>query len=236
LAEEVNKIEQSFQSIQSGKTLSSDEIIVINDAVSKIKNLRSLNTKMPSFIYDDAANGFVNYYNSQYKAWNTKDAIHRGYGEYKTRNIDIFYDGKVFAQGRTENEMLRKFTKEAKEELENILKSLVKANDILEDFIPELIVQFHSYYDDFIDQVGEDIEQFLRSKKIPSLHDSSEFWTALIEQKGKPRSKGETYTGNVCQIWQQKLESSPSFGQCLKKSAEDHWTELVNQVLAFFGE
>jgi hypothetical protein len=236
LIEDVNKIEQSFQSIQSGKTLSNDEIVVINDAVSKIKNLRDLGGKIPSFIYDDAANGFVNYYHTQYKAWNTKHAIHRNYGVYLTRNIDVFYDGKVFAEGRNENEMLRRFTKEVKEELEDILKSLVKANYILEDFIPELIIQFHSYYDDFIDQVGEDIEQFLLSEKIPPRHDSSEFWAALIDQKGKPRSKGETYTSNVRQIWQQQLESSPSFGQCLKKSAEKHWTELVNQVLAFFGE
>ncbi|MBE9176774.1 hypothetical protein IQ225_18265 [Synechocystis salina LEGE 06155] len=236
LLAEVPKIEHSFQSILSGKTLTKEETEAIEEAVHKIESLRNLGSKIPSFVYEDSANGFVQYYNAQYKAWNTKHAIHRNYGLYGPRNIDIFYDARIFVEGRSENDMLRKFTKEAKGELEQALNSLVEANNILEEFLPELIREFYAFYDNFIDQVGEDIEQFLLATKFAPLDCSSEFWMALIEQKGKPREKGETYTGNVCQIIELQLESPPSFSQYLKKQAESHWKELVNNVLKFFGK
>jgi hypothetical protein len=43
--------------------------------------------------------------------------LNRRFGIYDARNIDIYYDARIVAEGRSEDEMLKKFTKEAKQKL-----------------------------------------------------------------------------------------------------------------------
>ena len=139
LQDEVQAIQASFQRIKEGKTLTDREVDVIQDAIQKIKNLRDLGSRVPGFVYEEFINNFISYYHNNYCAWNTKHAIHRRFGFYDPKNINIYYDARIVAEGLSEDEMLRKFTKEAKEDLENILNNLTEANETLEEFIPELI-------------------------------------------------------------------------------------------------
>lgn len=236
LLEEVEAIQESFHKIKEGETLTEQEVEAIRNAIQKIKNLRDLGQRVPSFVYDEFIDNYISYYNNKYHAWNTKHAIHRRFGIYDERNIDIYYDARIVAEGIDENEMLKKFTKEAKQNLEDILNELKMVNEALETFIPELINQLNAFYDDFIEQVGLDVEKFLYSEKLSPQSTESDFWMALINEKGKQRPKGERYGDNVCQTFRRELESSENLNMFLQKKAKEHWTELVSMILLFFGE
>jgi hypothetical protein len=233
---EVEAIKTSFQKIKEGETLVEDEIEAIENAIQKIKILRDLGQRVPSFVYGEFIDNYVSYYKNNYRAWNTKHAINRRFGIYDARNIDIYYDARIVAEGRSEDEMLKKFTKEAKQNLEDILNELKSANEALETFIPELINQLDTFYDDFIDQVGLDIEEFLYNEKLSPQSTDSDFWIALINEKGKQRTKGETYTDNVCKTFERELEADENLNVFLQKKAEKSWAELVGKILHFFGE
>jgi hypothetical protein len=131
--------------------------------------------------------------------------------------------------------MLRKFTREPKEKLDGILLELTEANEALRAFIPDLVKQFDVAYDEFIDQVGKEVQEHLHTKLSP-LSEESDFWQALISEKGKQRSKGETYTDNVCQTYRRELESGQSLNSFLESRAKVHWKTLVAGVLRHFGE
>ncbi len=222
LLEEIKDIKESFTKIKNGDALTVSEIKAIENAIHKIKNLQDLSKRVPSYVYKDEKISliakYIEYYREHYKAWNTKHAIHRNFGYYEPRNIDIYYDMRVFAEGTNEDEMLKKFTKEVKQELENILNDLTSANESLKTFIPELVIQLNSLYDDFISEVGKAIGEKAKTKLSPLLPErkDSDFWTALIEEKGKVRPPGETYTDNVCETLKRELEKEESlntFGQ-----------------------
>ena len=207
----------------------------LETAVNKIRDLKDLGKRIPSFVYDEFVEKYVVYFRNNYPAWNTKHAINRRFGTYDIRNIDIFYDARVVAEGESDEEMLKEFTKTAEAELECVLDELTEANEALEAFIPDLVKQVDAAYDDFITQVGTDVEEFLQEKLSP-LSSDSEFWFALISEKGKPRPRGETYTDNVCQTYRRELESGQSLNEFLEATAKTHWAELVSKVLGYFGE
>jgi hypothetical protein len=188
---------------------------------------------VPSFVYDQFIDQYVQYYRNTYHAWNTKHAINRRFGVYGLRQIDIYYDAGVVAQGESDEEMLRKFTSEPKSELEGILDELKQTNDALEPFISEIITQFNAHYDEFVEQVGNDVEAYVHNKLSPQAPES-EFWQALIAEKGKQRAKGETYTDNVCQTYRRELE--PALNRYLETRANSRWRTLVHSVLKYFGE
>ncbi|WP_375472328.1 hypothetical protein [uncultured Nostoc sp.] len=241
LLDEIKDITESFTRIKNGDALTGSEIKAIEKAIQKIKNLRDLSKRVPSFVYKDQGldKGFVTkyveHYRTVYPAWNTKHAIHRNFGSYEPRNIDIYYDMRVFAEGIDEDEMLKKFTKEAKQELENILNDLTSANESLKTLIPELVIQFNSLYDNFISEVGKEIQKEAKRKLSPQKEDS-DFWTALIKEKGKVRPPGETYTDNVCQTLKHELEKEESLNTFLEIQAVKYWKKLVIKILSFFGE
>ncbi|MHC5822699.1 MAG: hypothetical protein ACYT04_44405, partial [Nostoc sp.] len=235
LLEEIKDIKESFTKIKNGDALTVSEIKAIENAIQKIKDLRYLNRRVPSFVYKDFIDKYIEYYRTVYRAWNTKHAIHRNFGYYEPRNIDIYYDMRVIAEGRDENEMLKKFTKEAKQELENILNELTSANESLKTFIPELVKEFYGLYDKFIDEVGTEVEEEVTSKLLPRNEDS-DFWKALFDEKGKEKKKGETYTDNVCLIFERELGKEINLNTFLKSKAEYHWEKLIIKILGFFGE
>jgi hypothetical protein len=203
--------------------------------VQKIKDLRDLGKRVPSFVYDEFVDRYVAYYRNKYPAWNTKHAINRRFGIYDIRNIDIYYDARVVAQGESDEEMLRKFTGDPKAELERILGELTEANEALEAFIDDLVKQFDAAYDEFIDQVGIDVEEFLHAKLSPQTEESA-FWEALRKEKGKRRAKGETYTDNICQTYRSELSSVESLNSFLEGASKNRWKSLVSGVLKYFGE
>ncbi|WP_375510836.1 hypothetical protein [uncultured Nostoc sp.] len=131
--------------------------------------------------------------------------------------------------------MLNKFTKQAKQELENILNELTSANEYLKTLIPELVIKFNSLYDDFISEVGVEIEHEAIRKLSPQSNDS-EFWMALINEKGREKRKGEKYGDNVCHTWKRELETDPSLNTFLEIKAGQYWAELVTKILKFFGQ
>ena len=180
------------------------------------------------------------YYRDTYEAWNTKHAIHRNFGYYDPRNIDIYYDARVVATGingdKTPKDItLKDITQNVKKQLEIILNGLTSPNNSLETLIPELVREFEVYYDDFISAVGQDIQNEVLRKLSPQ-SESSDFWNALISQKGRQRQKGETFTGNVCQIFTRELEAEPNLNEFFQNKAEEHWEKLVIKVLGFFGQ
>jgi hypothetical protein len=235
LLDEIKDIQQSFTRIKNGDALTISEITAIKNAIQKIKDLRYLDKRVPSFVYQEFIDKYIEYYRTVYKAWNTKHAIHRNFGCYEPRNIDIYYDMRVVAEGTDEDEMLRKFTKQAKQELESILNELTSANESLKTLIPELVIQFNSFYDDFISEVGIEIEQEAIRKLSPQSEDS-DFWMALINEKGKVKSPPETYTGNVCETFKHQLETEQSLNTFLEIKAGQYWAKLVTRILSFFGE
>lgn len=236
LLEEVEAIKISFQKIKEGETLTQKEIEAIENAIQKIKNLRELGQRVPSFVYEEFIDKYISYYRNNYPAWNTKHAINRRFGIYDARNIDIYYDARIVAEGLSEDEMLKKFTKEAKQDLEDILKELKSANNALETLIPELIKQLNIYYDDFVEQVGLDIEEFLYNEKLSPQSIESDFWMALISEKGKQRTKGEKYIDNVCQTFKRELESDNNLNLFLQNKSREHWSEMISKILQFFGK
>lgn len=236
LLDEIKAIKESSAKIKNGNALTESEINAIQNAIQKIKSLRDLSKRVPGFVYEDFIDEYVNkYYRTVYRAWNTKHAIHRNFGYYEARDIDIYYDAKVVAEGIDEDKMLKKFTKEVKQELENILNELTSANESLKTFIPELIQQFYGLYDDFIDEVGTEIQEEVTRKLLPRSKDS-EFWKALIAEKGRDRKKGEKFVDNVCLIFKRELEEETNLNTFLKSKAEEHWEKLVTEILGFFGQ
>jgi len=235
LLDEVQAIASGFQRIKAGETLSDKEVRALESAVQKIKDLRDLGKRVPSFVYDEFVDRYVAYYRNKYPAWNTKHAINRRFGIYDIRNIDIYYDARVVAQGESDEEMLRKFTGDPKAELERILGELTEANEALEAFIDDLVKQFDAAYDEFIDQVGIDVEEFLHAKLSPQTEESA-FWEALRKEKGKRRAKGETYTDNICQTYRSELSSDESLNSFLEGASKNRWKSLVSGVLKYFGE
>jgi hypothetical protein len=236
LLDELKAIKESSAKIKNGGALTESEIKAIQNAIQKIKSLRYLSQRTSSFIFEDFIDEYVDkYYRMVYPAWNTKHAIHSNFGYYEARDIDIYYDARVVAEGIDENKMLRKFTKEVKQELENILNELTSANESLKTFIPELLKEFYGLYDEFIYEVGTEVEEEVTRKLLPRSKDS-EFWNALIAEKGKEKKKGETFTDNVCLIFKRELEKEKNLNTFLKNKTEDHWKELVTKILGFFGE
>ncbi len=146
LLDEIKNIRESFSKIKNGEALTVSEIKAIENAIQKIEDIRDLSKRLPSlFNYEEFIDKYIEYYHGNYKAWNTKHAIHRNFGYYEPRDIDIYYDAKVVAEGINEDEMLKKFTREVKEEVENILYELTSANESLKTLIPELLIQYNSF-------------------------------------------------------------------------------------------
>ncbi|MBW4560878.1 MAG: hypothetical protein KME32_06900 [Mojavia pulchra JT2-VF2] len=235
LLDEIKNIRESFGKIKNGEALTVAEIKAIENAISKIENIRDLRKRVPSFVYENFIDKYLECYRTTYKAWNTKHAIHRNFGYYEPRDIDIYYDAKVFAEGIDEDEMLKKFTREVKQELENILYELTSANESLKTLIPELIKEFYGLYDEFVYDVGTEIQDELTRTLLPQSEDSK-FWKALIAEKGRERKKGETFAGNVCEIFRRELEIETNLNKFFQSKAEEHWEKLVNQILSFFGQ
>ncbi|MEH2038165.1 hypothetical protein [Nostoc sp.] len=235
LLDEIKAIKESSAKIKNGNALTESEIKAIENAIKKIKDLQDLSKRVPGFVYEDFIDEYVDkYYRRVYPAWNTKHAIHRNFGYYEPRDIDIYYDASIVAEGIDEDKMLRKFTKEVKQELENILNELTSANESLKILIPELVKEFYVLYDEFIYEVGRAVEREITTKLLPQSEDS-DFWKALITEKGKQNKKGENFTDNVCRIFKRELEKETNLNTFLKSEAEYHWKELVTKILGFSG-
>ena len=235
LWEEAAGIESGFRRVLDGETLSATEVKALEAAVVKISGLRDLKARVPSFVYEEVLDRYVGHYRECYPAWNTKHAINRRFGTYEAKDYDIFYDARVVAQGESDEDTLRKFTREARIEVERVLRELGETNDALAVFVPELLEQFESSYDEYVARVGGEVEEFLR-KKLSPLAATSPFWTALINEKGKQRSKGETYTDNVCLTLRREIESAEGLHTFLEQRASAGWAVLVDEVLSYFGE
>lgn len=233
LINKVHSLGDNFEKIKNGETLTEEEINTISQSVEKIKNLRNLSQRLPSFVYNEFIEDYITYYRNHYPAWNTKHAIHKRFGFYKIKNIDIYYDSRTVV-----HKMLMKFTSESRIELEQILNNLSDIHQELETLIPELINKFEINFDGFIEDVSSEVEIFLQTKKLAPQSEDSDFWKALMDEKGKKKSKGETYTDTVCQTFKREFEDDEDFENLnlfLKQKTEEHWAELIDSTLDFFG-
>lgn len=258
LLDEIKAIRESFEKIKNGDALTATEIKAIENAIQKIETLRDLGKRLHNSVAVTEGQGFIDkytdYYHDNYPVWSTKHAIHRRFGYYKSKNIDIYYDARVTSEKIiSEDQMLKTFTEAVKKELENILSSLVSANESLTTLIPELVKQIDIFYDDFVRNIGIEIENELKIKllspfekftkpeelteKLLPPSEKYEFWDALKKEKGKKRKgKGETYKGNVCEIFKRELESDTNLNHFLQSKAEEHWEKLTTKILGFFRD
>lgn len=228
LVNEINSIENSFELIVEGKTLSDEEIILIDSVVDKIKEIRELGKRVPSYSYEEFFDRYIEYYEEHYRAWNTKDAIHRRLGTFEVRGIDTYFDAKVVAEGLDDDEMIKKFTKALKYEIKEILIDLGKSLDDLNTLTPEIIKDFESQYDEFVSGVGSSFSLFLRSS-----NENRQFWQELINRRGQ----GAGYNKDVCTILMRKLQVLPngvSADRVLQEFTEKEWKKIVNGLLKFF--
>lgn len=232
LVDEVAEIHQSFLSVVNGQALTEDDIKVINNTVAEIKLLSNLGLRIQGFVYDEFIDKYIEYYSKRYPAWNTKDAIHRRYGTYDLKGYDTYYDAKVVSEGTDEDEMVRKFTRGIKDEIITTIEKLGNTHPDLDTFAPEIIKRFETDYDQFVNKVGDAIQNYF------SQHNSNiDFWANLINRRGK----GKGYNDDVCTMLRRNLDSirtghgnNVSASRLLQEYTETHWREAIAQVLNFF--
>ncbi len=227
LKDEIKKIEESFKLIQTGKTLSDKEVQLINSTISDIKDISNLDKRIPSFTYEEFIDDYIEYYSTSYKAWNTKDAIHRRLGTFEERGFDTYFDAKIVAEGRAEDEMLRKFTHELYNEVVDHITNLGISLKDLDTLTPEIVKRFEIQYDNFISSVGVQLEQFLRTN-----NNNFDFWRELINRRGK----GAGYNQDVCTMLRRKLgilNTGISVERVLQEFSEKEWKKLIEEILKF---
>lgn len=233
LIEEIRGIEHQFLLIVSGEEISESDKKEINKTVDKIKELSKLGSRVPSFVYDEFIDKYIEYYSSNYPAWNTKDAIHRRLGVFGERNFDTYFDAKVVSEGYDEDEMLKKFTKEIKKEVIDKIEILGNTHPDLESLTPEIIKRFEIAYDTFISNVGGSVQKYLESHNR-----NTTFWSDMISRRGK----GKGYNEDVCTMFRRHLQSMTTgipgstvdAGRIVQDFAEKHWKDATKEVLNFF--
>lgn len=233
LIKEIKEIEDQFLLIVSGQAVTDDDIREINITIDEIKQLSELSSKIPSFVYEEFINKYIEYYSSHYPAWNTKDAIHRRLGIYGERNFDTYYDAKVVSEGTDEDEMLKKFTKEIKEKVIEIIDKLGNTHPDLKSLTPEIIKRFEIAYDEFVSRVGSTVQEYLEKQNKNVV-----FWKNMIDRRGK----GKGYNEDVCTMLRRNLDeintgipgSTVSANRVLQEFAEKFWKEAIQKVLNFF--
>jgi len=228
LLREIETINERFLKIKNGQGLSDEVLQSITLTIGKIRDLKSLNSKIPGFVYDEFISKYVEYYALRYPAWNTKDAIHRRLGTFEERGFDTYFDAKIIAEGIEEDEMLKKFTSEIYIELVDYINTLGEKNEDIQSLTSEIIKRLSTYYDTFVESVGDDFQKYLRDK-----NENNTFWFELISRRGK----GSGYNADVCTMLSRKLEyvdNRISASRVLQEKAENNWRKLIDKVLSFF--
>ena len=229
LYQEVKDIEQSCYSIQDGNIeLTEENLNDIEVLEIKLINIKNLGNRIPNYVYEEFTNSYINYYSTRYKAWNTKDAIHRRHGVFSERGYSTYFDAKIVAEGITQDEMLHKFTKELKDEVITSIEELGSSIEELSQFTPEIIKLFEVEYDTFIDSVGDGIRDFLQKENR-----NQEFWWELIDRRGK----GRGYNDDVARMLKGKLKTlrnGLSIDGVFQDFVEEEWEKLIDKVLRFF--
>mgnify|MGYP000031960960 CR=1 FL=1 len=228
---EVQKIKKSFEEIKNGDALSEKERQIINVAKEEIIKLKNLSNKIPDFVFKEFIEEYVNYYSQNYRAWNTKDAIHRRNGTFEERGYDTYYDARVVAEGQDEHSMLKKFTSQLKKQLDEILDILGNSHKELESIIPEIKISNTKYYDDFIETTGIEINNYLQDN-----NENYEFWKELINRRGK----GSGYNNDVLSLLREKLKTMvgeySDANMLLADISKKNWELSIIKLLKFFGE
>ena len=235
LHNEVEKIKNSFEEIKNGDGLSEGERQIIQDAIEKIVDLKNLGEISPYFHphYDEDIfiDEYAEYYGKKYRAWNTKDAIHRRFGTFEERGYDTYYDARVVAEGQDEYSMLKKFTNQLKNQLEEILDRLGNSHKDLQSIIPEIKRNYTKYYDDFISNTGIGIENYLQEH-----NENVDFWRELINRRGR----GAGYNQDVLGLLRRKLKTMVgthrNANKLLAELSKENWEKSINKLLKFFGK
>lgn len=231
LHEEVEKIKISFEEIKNGDALSAKERQTIKDAIAKIIGLKNLDEKIQDFVFEEFIDEYAEYYGQNYRAWNTKDAIHRRYGTFEERGYNTYYDARVVAEGQDEYSMLKKFTNQLKKQLVDILDKLGNSHKDLQSIIPEIKRSYTKYYDDFISNTGIGIKNYLQEH-----NENVDFWRELINRRGK----GSGYNDDVLNLLKRKLKrmvgNHSNANKLLADLSKENWEISINKLLKFFGE
>lgn len=231
LHQEVEKIKISFEEIKNGDALSIKERQNIKDAIEKISSLKNLDEKIQEFVFEEFIDEYAGYYGQNYRAWNTKDAIHRRHGTFEERGYDTYYDARVVAEGQDEYSMLKKFTNQLKTQLVDILDKLGNSHKDLQSIIPEIKRSYTKYYDEFISNTGIEIENYLKEH-----NENVDFWRELINRRGK----GSGYNDDVLNLLRRKLKimvgNYSNANKLLADLSKKNWEISINKLLKFFGE
>lgn len=228
LKDEVKNIEDSLSLQNENIELTKEDEALINKVKRDLENIRELDKRVPSYVYEEFTDSYIDYYATTYKAWNTKDAIHRRYGVFPERNYSTYFDAKVVAEGRNSDEMLKKFTIDLRKEVIKSIENLASEIKTLESITPSISKLFESDYDIFIESVGNRIEEFLQNE-----NENREFWSDMIERRGQ----GSGYNDDVTRMFKNKLKSlrsGLSLDGLFQEFVEDEWEKLIDKILIFF--
>jgi len=229
LKEEIKQIEKSCFSIQSGEIeLTKENEQAIELLENNLQNIKNIDKRIPSYVYEEFIDSYIGYYATRYKAWNTKDAIHRRLGVFSERGFSTYFDAKIVAEGITENAMLHKFTKDLKEEVEKSITKLGSDIPQLSEITPAINKLFEAEYDVFIDSVGSRIKSFLEKENR-----NEEFWSDMIDRRGK----GRGYNDDVAKMLKNKLKTlrnGLSIDGVYRDYVESEWEKLIDKILIFF--
>lgn len=236
-AEKYTKIREEFKQIMEEKIdFLEDYRIELSKLVDNLKIHKDL--AIQEFVYEDWNNNFAvqfrNYYDENYRAWNTKHAVHRNKGNYKGNHVS--YDAQVVASGvdldGNKVTMASKLTRERRLQvltvLENAKNFFANKNAIIAMFIDNTIVKFKEMYENYIQNLAKTMKDHTSEKFTDS------FWKSLESERGnKNRQKGETYTSNVLHLFQNKLENVQS-NELFKKCLNDYWNQMISNVIRNF--
>lgn len=228
LKDEVKNIEDSLSLQNENVELTKEDEALIDKVKRDLENIRELDKRVPSYVYEEFTDSYIDYYATTYKAWNTKDAIHRRYGVFPERNYSTYFDAKVVAEGRNSDEMLKKFTIDLRREVIKSIENLGIEIKSLESITPSISKLFESDYDIFIESVGNRIEEFLQNE-----NENREFWSDMIERRGQ----GRGYNDDVARMFKNKLKSlrsGLSLDGLFQEFVEDEWEKLIDKILIFF--
>jgi len=229
LNKEIIEIGGSVQTIIDGQGISDEEMLIITETVEQLASFRDIRTKLPAFVYEEFIDQYINYYSTRYPAWNTKDAIHRRLGTFNERNYNTYFDAKVIAEGIDDEEMLKKFTKDLKSNLEKLIEDLGNSHEDLNSLTSEILKSINSYYDSFVEGVGNEIQGILELQ-----NQNPTFWYEMIDRRGK----GPGYNNEVATMLRRKLEynnQGVSANRVLQDITERHWQILIDNLLKFFN-
>lgn len=215
---EIQELEQRYQSIQKGRGLDPEDEALINQVREEIKGYHHQN-----FIVTDFIEQYIGTWMPKYPT--RLRAVNNRHGIYDDINIYVVVKGLV--EG-----MVRKLFQRPKNKVFEAIGRMNQpgASTNLKPFIEAFLIQVDAYYEELIEKVGEETVTFLKGKVFAPQSDGNNFWYSVQNRWGK----GPGYKDDVIKTYENELEKADATGR-LQEIGERLWREIFfDRVLRFF--